>query len=136
MDALVTPEWLAGQPRGHDLVVLDASYASTVPGSPPHDPLAAYRAGHIPGARFLDLDPLVDAGAPLPSTIPPAALVTRRLRSLGIGDGTRIVLYDDVAHRTSARAWWLLAAFGITDVALLDGGIARWRAEGRPLVTG
>lgn len=136
MEALVTPEWLAGQQGAPDLVVLDASYTSTIPGSAPYDPLAAYRAGHIPGALFLDLDTLVDADAPLPSTIPPASLVTDRLRSLGIGAATRIVLYDDVPHRTAARAWWLLAVFGIANVALLDGGIARWRDEGRPLASG
>ncbi|WP_375381931.1 sulfurtransferase [uncultured Sphingomonas sp.] len=136
MDALVTPAWLAEHLDEADLVVLDASYTSTIPGSAPRDPLAAYRAGHIQGARFLDLDTLVDRDAALPSTIPAAALVTERLRALGIAAHSRIVLYDDVQHHTSARAWWLLVAFGITRVALLDGGIARWRAEGRPLAAG
>lgn len=135
-DALVTPAWLADHLGDPGLVVLDASYTSTIPGSPPHDPRAAYTAGHIPGALFLDLDTLVDAAAPLPSTVPPAGLVTERLRALGVRGDSRIVLYDDVAHRTAARAWWLLAAFGITQAALLDGGLARWRAGGRRLATG
>lgn len=136
MDALVTPADLNAMLGDPDLLILDASYTSTVPGSAPYDPRAAYVAGHVPGARLLGLDTLVDADAPLPSTVPPADLVTERLRALGTGPTTRIVLYDDVQHHTSARAWWLLAAFGVTNTALLDGGIARWRAEGRPLETG
>ncbi len=136
MDALVTPAWLADHLDEADLVVLDASYTSTIPGSAPRDPLAAFRAGHVPGARFLDLDTLVDEDAALPSTIPPADVVTERLRALGVDSDSRVVLYDEVQHHTSARAWWLLVAFGITRVALLDGGIARWRAEKRPLAIG
>ncbi|MGI4731790.1 MAG: 3-mercaptopyruvate sulfurtransferase [Janthinobacterium lividum] len=136
MDALVTTAWLAEHLDDPDLVVLDASYTSTIPGSPSRDPRAAYRAEHVPRALFLDLDTLVDAEASLPATAPPADIVTERLRALGVEPATRIVLYDEVQHHSSARAWWLLRLYGVTAVALLDGGIARWRDEGRPLASG
>jgi thiosulfate/3-mercaptopyruvate sulfurtransferase len=58
------------------------------------------------------------------------------MQSLGLGDGSRIVLYDDSAVKTSARAWFMLKMFGAHDVAILDGGIAKWKAEGRPLTQG
>ena len=136
MDPLVSTGWLADALGADDLVVLDASYTSSLPGAPVRDALAGYRAGHVPGARFLDLDTLVDAAADLPSTLPPAALVAERLAALGVSQGSRIVLYDDVPHRTAARAWWLLKAHGLERVALLDGGLARWRDEGRALAQG
>ena len=129
MEALVTPAWLAD--HGDEVRLLDASY--TLPGA---DARAAFDAGHIPGALFLDLDTLVDTADPLPNTIPAAALVAERLGALGIANDTPVVLYDDVAHRTAARAWWVLTSFGQRNVAILDGGLAAWRVEGRPVETG
>ena len=134
MDPLVTTDWLAAH-RG-DVVVLDASYTSTLPGETPRPARAGFEREHVPGARFLDLDTLVDASNPLPSTVPPATLVAKRLGELGIGNDTPVVLYDDGPHHTSARAWWLLTSFGARQVAILDGGLAAWREEGRPLDTG
>lgn len=132
MDGLVTTEWLAG---AGNVLVLDATYTSTIPGSPPRDPRAEFEAEHIAGARFLDLDTLVDEASPLPSTMPTVAKIAERLRALGADTETQIVLYDNGPHHTSCRAWWVLRLAGV-DVALLDGGMAKWKAEGRPTATG
>lgn len=131
MDGLVTTEWLAS---ADNVLVLDATYTSTIPGSPPRDPRAEFEAEHIAGARFLDLDSLVDDTSPLPSTVPTVAMIADRLRALGANTETPIVLYDNSPHHTSCRAWWVLRLAGV-DVALLDGGMAKWKAEGR-LCTG
>ena len=132
MDGLVTTEWLAG--AGH-VLVLDATYSSTIPGSPPRNPRAEFEAEHIAGARFLDLDSLVDDTSPLPSTVPTVAMIAERLRELGADTETPIVLYDNGPHHTSCRAWWVLRLAGV-DVALLDGGMAKWKAEGRLCASG
>jgi len=133
MDALVSTEWLAGQLGSDDLRIVDATYFAT---DPARDPLADYVAGHIPGAVFLDLASLADPDSDLPGMVPPPALFAERMRALGLGDDSRIVLYDNAPHRTAARAWWLLTLYGARDVAILDGGLARWTAEGRPLEQG
>ncbi|MDT8758957.1 sulfurtransferase [Sphingomonas psychrotolerans] len=132
MDGLVTTAWLAEQLGADDLVVLDATYTSTLPGSAKQDPRTEYAEGHIPGALLLDLDTLVDGGDPLPSMLPPRDRFEARMAELGINADSRVVLYDNSPHHTSARAWWVLGRFGVA-AALLDGGIAKWKAEGRPL---
>ena len=129
MDGLVTTEWLAG---ASDVLILDATYTSTIPGAPPSDPRAAFDAGHIPGALFLDLDTLVDATNPLPSTMPSPAHIAERLRALGARPDTQIILYDDSPHKTACRAWVVLRTAG-AEAAILDGGLAKWKAEGRAL---
>ncbi len=135
MDALVTTDWLAGELGATDLIVLDASYTSTLPGAPPRAPRAEFEAGHIAGARFLDLDTLVDEASPLPSTLPPVRKVAERLAALGVEQGSHIVLYDDSAHHTSCRAWWVLRMAGI-EASILDGGLAKWVAEERAMASG
>ncbi|ATY33856.1 sulfurtransferase [Sphingomonas psychrotolerans] len=132
MDALITAQWLADALGTDDLVVLDATYTSTLPRSAKQDPRAEYAAGHIPGALLLDLDTLVDAEDPLPSMLPPRDLFEARMAALGITAESRVVLYDNSQHNTSCRAWWVLGRFGV-EAALLDGGIAKWKAEGHPL---
>jgi thiosulfate/3-mercaptopyruvate sulfurtransferase len=134
MEALVTTEWLAERLGDPDLLVLDASYTSTIPGAPRSDPRANFAAAHIPGARFLDLDSLVDANDPLPSMLPPVEQIAERLRALGVNGDTRIVLYEDGPHHTACRAWWVLRSAGL-DASLLDGALAKWKREGRPLET-
>ncbi len=136
MDALVTSEWLAGELGAADLRVVDATYFGSVPGGPERDARAEYEAAHIPGTAFLDLDTMADAASDLPSTLPPPEQVAARLGSLGIGDGDRIVLYDVSHYHTAARAWWMLRTMGACDVAILDGGLARWHSEGRPMASG
>jgi thiosulfate/3-mercaptopyruvate sulfurtransferase len=133
MDALVTTEWLAGELGARELRIVDATY---VDGATGRDAAAEYDAAHIPGAVFLDLATLRDTDAELPNTVPGPAKFASRMQALGLGDGCRIVLYDSSPWRTAARAWFLLRLFGVRDVAILDGGIAKWRAEGRDLATG
>ncbi len=128
---LVTPAWLAEHLA--EVRVLDASYFLPEHG---RDAAAEFAAAHIPGARHLDLATLADLGDPLPSTLPPPALFVERLGALGVADTDAIVVYDDSPLRSSARAWWMLRHFGAGEVAILDGGLARWRAEGLPVESG
>ncbi|HWU04749.1 MAG TPA: 3-mercaptopyruvate sulfurtransferase [Novosphingobium sp.] len=95
-----------------------------------------YEAGHIPGAVFMDLAELVDPEACVENTMPSPEKFASRMQSLGLGDGSRIVLYDDSAVKTSARAWFMLKMFGAQNVAILDGGLTKWKAEGRPVEEG
>ena len=131
MDALVSTEWLEKELGASDLRIVDAT--KFLDG---RDAAADYEAGHIPGAVFMDLGDLVDSNNPLPGMLPPAEKFASRMQSLGLGDGSRIVVYDDSPIRTAARAWWMLKFFGAHDVALLDGGLAKWKAEGRRLDSG
>lgn len=128
--SLVSTDWLADNHLSPDLVVLDASRHLPTAG---RDPKAEFEAEHIPGARFLDLASLTDTTSSVPAALPNANQVAERLASLGVKQGDRIVLYDDSAVKTSARAWFALIAHGVTSVALLDGGLGKWRAEGRPV---
>ncbi|MEH3046605.1 sulfurtransferase [Sphingomonas adhaesiva] len=136
MEPLVTPEWLAANAGAPDLRIADATYHVSLAGEAVRDAAAEFTTGHIPGAVFMDLAGFSDTASPLPSTMPGPAQFASRMGKLGLGDGTRIVLYDDAAHRTAARAWVMLRAFGFTDVALLDGGLGAWTAAGLPLETG
>ncbi|MBV9842013.1 MAG: sulfurtransferase [Sphingomonadaceae bacterium] len=133
MDDLVSTEWLDAQRGAPDLVLLDATFHAL---EPERDAAAEFAAGHIPGARHLDLKTLCDPDDPLPSMLPPAELFADRMRALGIGPESGVVLYDAAAHHTAARAWWVMRHFGLRRIALLDGGFAKWRAEGRPIETG
>ncbi len=133
MDSLVSTEWLANELGASDLRVVDASRFLPDSG---RNAAAEYEAGHIPGAVFMDLEHLVDANSAIDNTLPPAEKFASRMQSLGLGDGSRIVLYDDSPLKSAARAWFMLTMFGAHDVALLDGGIAKWKAEGRSVVQG
>ncbi|HEX8366409.1 MAG TPA: sulfurtransferase [Allosphingosinicella sp.] len=133
MDSLVSTSWLASELGSADLRIVDATYFL---GGSGRDPRADYEAAHIPGAMFLDLPELADKDSPLPNMRPPAHKFASRMQSLGIGDGSRVVTYDNSPLRTAARAWWLLRSFGAQRVAILDGGFAKWQAEGRPVESG
>jgi thiosulfate/3-mercaptopyruvate sulfurtransferase len=133
MDQLVSTEWLAAQLGAADLRILDAT--SFLPGTP-RDPEEEYRAAHIPGALYLDLNSLKDADDPRPSMVPGNAQFTARMAQLGISDTDRIVIYDNSPLVSAGRAWWLFRLFGAKNVAILDGGLARWIAEGRPTEAG
>ena len=133
MTPLVSCRWLADQLGAPDLRIVDASWFLPEHG---RDPRAEFVAGHIPGAVFLDLDSLADRVSPLPSMLAPAAAVAARLGALGIGERDRIVCYDASPLHTSARAWWAMRTAGAHRVAILDGGLAAWRAEGFPVEGG
>ncbi|WP_321164546.1 3-mercaptopyruvate sulfurtransferase [Tsuneonella troitsensis] len=133
MDTLVSTDWLAHAIESGDVVVLDATAHAT---DPTRDARAEFAAGHIPGARFLDLATLKDSGSPVPNALPTSEQVAARLSALGIARPDAVVLYDDSAVKTSARAWFMLRMNGLAQVAILDGGIAKWKAEGRPIENG
>ncbi len=132
MDALVSTDWLERELGASDLRVVDATKFLEAD----RDARAEYEVGHIPGAVFMDLAELTDATSDVDNMAPPAEKFASRMQSLGLGDGSRIVLYDDSPLKSAARGWWLLKLFGAHDVALLDGGLAKWKAEGRPLEMG
>jgi len=133
MDALVTTEWLANEMGASDLRIVDATYVDSSTG---RDPAAEYEAAHIDGAVFMNLGELRDTDSDLPMMMPSAEKFASRMQSLGLGDGSRIVLYDSSPFHTSARAWWMLNNFGAHDVAILDGGLDKWKAEGRETKSG
>lgn len=133
LPALVSAEWLARNLDAPGLAVLDASHH--LPAAQ-RDAAAEYAAGHIPGARFLGLASLFDTGSPVPYALPTPDQLAARLALLGVRDGDAIILYDDSAIRTAARAWFMLTAMGWERVAILDGGLAKWRADNRPLEIG
>ncbi len=133
MESLVSTEWLAKELGASDLRVVDAT--KFMAGSD-RNARAEYESGHIPGAVFMDLGDLTDTSNPVENMAPKAEKFASRMQSLGLGDGSRIVLYDDSPLVSAARAWWLLKLFGAHDVALLDGGLAKWKAEGHPLEMG
>lgn len=135
MDALVGTEWLASRLGEPGLVVADVRWYL----DPARRGRDAWRAGHLPGAVFLDVDEDLSApggGRGLPAgrhPWPSGAQVSRAMGAAGIGPGVRVVAYDDAAGSVAARLWYLLRAHGHDDVAVLDGGLAKWTAEGRPL---
>ena len=87
----------------------------------------------MPGAVFFDIDEICEAKDLHPHMVPSAAKFSSRVRKLGLGDGNRIVVYDDNRFFASARVWWMFRFMGHDDVTVLDGGLAKWRAEGRPV---
>ena len=132
MDALVSTQWLADEMGADDLRILDASLFLP---DMNRDAAAEYAAGHIPGARFMDLAALHDPADDLPMMLPDAASFGDRMAALGVSRDDRIVLYEDSPLHSAARGWWMLRVFGARQVAILDGGLAKWRAEGRALTS-
>ncbi|MBV9528906.1 3-mercaptopyruvate sulfurtransferase [Sphingomonas sp.] len=133
MDSLVSAEWLAQHLGEPDLVVVDASWHMPATGRNGRE---EYLAGHIPGARFLDIDALSDTANPAPHMLPAAAEFGQAMAELGIGRSDRIVVYDNSPLRTAARGWFMLRHFGAERVAILDGGLQCWKAQGRPVESG
>ena len=125
---LVSTNWLAQHLKDPDLRVLDASWY--MPGSG-RDPNAEYDAAHIPGARFFDIDEISDLRSDLPHMVPPVDKFMSRMRAMGVGDGHQVVVYDGAGLFSAARVWWLFKLMGQDDVAVLDGGLPKWQAEGR-----
>jgi thiosulfate/3-mercaptopyruvate sulfurtransferase len=133
METLVSTDWLERELGASDLRVIDATLF--LPGEP-RDARGEYEAEHIPGAVFLDLEEVSDTSNPVPHMVPSEAKVASRMASLGLRDGQRFVVYDNSPLHSAARAWWMLRSFGAHYVALLDGGLQKWKAEGRALESG
>jgi thiosulfate/3-mercaptopyruvate sulfurtransferase len=134
LPSLVSTEWLEARLGGPGLRVVDGSWYLPASG---RDPAAEYAAGHIPGAVFFDLDASSDRASPLPHMLPDAESFGRRMSMLGLSDTDDLVVYDGSGVNLSApRVWWTFRTFGHDRVAVLDGGILKWRREGRPLETG
>ncbi len=133
MKALVSTEWLAAELGSSDLTVFDASWYMP---AERRDPQAEYRQGHVPGALFFDIDGIADADSSLPHMVPTAARFERLLGALGVRSDSRVVFYDQKGVFSSARGWWLMRLFGHERCSVLDGGLPKWRREGRPLEAG
>ncbi len=131
---LVSTDWLAAHLGQPGLVVVDASWYLPAMA---RDPGAEYLAHHIPGAVFWELDRLADPGNPLPHMLPDPAVAGAQVGALGIGDRDAVVVYDGSGiQMTAPRVWWHLKVLGHQSVAVLDGGLAKWRAESRPTESG
>ncbi|HUG45433.1 MAG TPA: sulfurtransferase [Sphingomicrobium sp.] len=133
MESLVSTQWLADRLGEEDLVPVDSSWHMPASGRSGRD---EYLDAHIPGARFLDIDSLSDSSNPAPHMLPAAEQFGRAMEGTGIGRDDRIVVYDNSPLRTAARGWFMLRHFGARQVAILDGGLGKWLAEGRPVGSG
>ena len=133
MNLLVSTDWLAAEMGKSDLSIIDASLFLPAMG---RNARAEFEAAHIPGAVFFDIEEVSDTTNPLPTMLPPAEKFASRCQALGLGDGSRIVVYDNSPLKSSARLWWMLNLFGAHGVAILDGGFPKWQAEGRPVESG
>lgn len=138
MTALPSPwlrstDWLADHLDYPDLVILDGTYFLPTMG---RDAAAEFEAAHIPGAQRFDIDAVKDPDSDLPHMMPPAAVFSSACRALGIGDGKSVLIYDALGLFSAPRVWWMFRNFGVDRVFILDGGLPKWVAEGRPLETG
>lgn len=129
-DALVSTDWLAQHLDSPDVRIVDATWFLPTMG---RDAQAEYAACHIPGAVYFDIDAVCDETSPLPHMLPRPEKFSSMVRKLGLGDGERIVIYDNNGMIAGARAWWMFRVFGHDDVAVLNGGLGKWQAEGRPV---
>lgn len=132
-DPLVSTEWLAAHIGDANLKVVDATFK--MPGILPL-PKDDYLASHLPGAVFFDVDAVSDHSNPLPHMFPSAEQFGRDVGALGIANGDTVVLYDSGGWVASARVWWMFLSFGHKDVRILNGGLKKWKAEGRKVESG
>jgi thiosulfate/3-mercaptopyruvate sulfurtransferase len=133
MDALVSTDWLAAHLRDASLRVLDGSWHMP---QAKRDPRAEFRAAHIPGAAFFDIDAIADHTTPLPHMLPAPDAFAEAVGNLGVGTGDLVIVYDTRGVYSAARVWWTFRAFGHDAVAVLDGGLPKWKAEHRPVEGG
>jgi thiosulfate/3-mercaptopyruvate sulfurtransferase len=133
MDPLVTTDWLAKHLTDPDVRVVDGTWHMPQAG---RDARAEFEAAHIPGAVFFDIDAIADRTTTLPHMLPSAEAFGAAVGALGIGNGQRVVVYDVRSVVSAARVWWTFRAFGHDAVAVLDGGLRKWRAERRPVQSG
>lgn len=130
---IVETDWLAEHLSAPDLIVFDGSWHLPTSG---RNAKQEYTNEHIPGALFFDIDDLVDETSSLPHMLPSTVKFASRMKKMGIGDGQRIVIYDSVGLFSAARVWWTFRAMGHEDVAVLNGGLKKWKSEGRALEDG
>ena len=130
---LTETDELAAELDAPDIVIIDASWHMPGEGK---DARADYLAEHIPGAIFFDIDEIADTKSVLPHMLPPPEKFSSRMRSMGIGDGSRIVVYDQQGIYSAARVWWTFRVMGVEDVTVLNGGLPKWKREGLPLESG
>lgn len=130
---LVETGWLAEHLEAPDLAVIDATWYLPGAGRDAHN---EYLEARIPGAVFFDIDKIADTSIPLPHMLPSPEHFSSAMRKMGIGDGMRLVVYDAQGMFSAARVWWTFRAMGNEDVAVLNGGLAKWKAEARPQAEG
>ena len=130
---IVDTEWLASHLDAPGLIVLDGSWHLP---TAKRDPKAEYLAEHIPGAVFFDIDELSDEKSHLPHMLPSTIKFSSRMKKMGVGDGMKVVVYDTHGLFSAARVWWTFRAMGHEDVAVLDGGLRKWKLEGRAIEDG
>jgi thiosulfate/3-mercaptopyruvate sulfurtransferase len=130
---LVETDWLEERLDAPDLIILDGSFH--LPGSD-RDAKREFLEARIPGAQYFDINQIADQTTELPHMLPSPEVFSSRVRKMGIGDGARIIVYDATNMSSAARVWWMFRAMGFTDVAVLNGGFTKWRAEHRKLATG
>lgn len=127
---LVSTQWLADHLTDPDLRILDASWHMP---NANRNAAAEFETAHIPGTRFFNIDDISDHRSELPHMAPPVEKFISRMREMGVGDGHQVVVYDSTGLFSAARVWWLFRLMGKFDVAVLDGGLPKWIAEGRPV---
>jgi thiosulfate/3-mercaptopyruvate sulfurtransferase len=127
---LVSTDWLAERLRDPSIIAVDASYFLPTQKRDAH---AEYRGGHIPGAVFFDIEAVSDHSTDLPHMLPGPTQFGKVVGGLGIGDGDTVVVYDSIGLFSAARVWWTFRLFGAKSVYILDGGLPKWKAEGRPV---
>ena len=132
-DWLVETDWLAAHLTSPDIVVLDGS--SHLP-TTKRSGKAEFLTEHIPGAQYFDIDDISDEKSSLPHMLPSTVKFASRMKKMGVGDGLRVVVYDANGISSAPRTWWMFRVMGHTDVVVLNGGLKKWKAEGRPLEDG
>jgi len=133
LEAVVTTEWLAAHLGEPDLRIVDGSWHMP---QAKRDPAREFADAHLPGAVFFDVDGIADRSSALPHMLPSPEVFAKAVGALGIGTGDRVIVYDSRSVVSAARVWWTFRVFGHDAVAVLDGGLPKWRKEGRPLASG
>lgn len=126
-DPIVSCAWLAERLDAPDIRVIDATWF--LPGDQ-RDAKALYAARRIPGAIFFDIDEIADKDSYLPHMLPSPEKFASRMKKAGVGDGTRVVVYDSQGLFSAARVWWTFRVMGHEDVKVLDGGFPAWERAG------
>ena len=133
LEPVVTTEWLAEHLGAPDLRVVDGTWHMP---QLERNPRVEFEAAHVPGAVFFDIDAIADRSTNLPHMLPGPEQFAAAVGALGIGSGDRVAVYDVRGVVSAARVWWTFRAFGHEAVAVLDGGLRKWRAEGRTVESG